>query len=215
MPRLTVHEFLRCKGERQLTQVFTLDPIQARACNAAGIDMVVTMRDRAAAIRAEAPEVFLVAAVDHHKAEQSNAQAIRQGQAGLATGADAVYCGVHNLKRVRAMADARIPVIGHVGLIPYRDTWTGGKRAVGKTADEAMEVYRRTRDYDDAGAIAVEMEVVPHQVAAEVTRAVDLIVISMGSGAGCDGQYLFAEDILGTHTGHYPRHAKKYRDLYS
>jgi len=215
MSRMTVHDFLRAKGRRQLTQTFTLDPREAAACNAAGIDVIVTMAGDARAIRAAAPDVFLVAAIDHAAAAESDAQAIRLAHEGLAGGADAAYCGTHNLDRIAALAAAAVPVIGHVGLVPYRDTWLGGKRAVGKTADEALDVYRRTRAYEDAGAIAVEMEVVPHQVAAAISSRVKLIGGSRGSGEGCDGQYLFVEDILGTHRRHYPRHAKRYRDLFA
>ena len=98
-------------------------------------------------------------------------------------------------------------------LVPYRSSWFGGFKAVGKTAEEALDVYQKTLAYQKAGAIAVEMEVVPHQVASEISKRVDILVISMGSGSGCDAQYLFATDILGTNTGHVPRHAKQYRDF--
>jgi 3-methyl-2-oxobutanoate hydroxymethyltransferase len=59
----------------------------------------------------------------------------------------------------------------------------------------------------------VEMEVVPQQIASEISRRVKIVVLSMGSGTGCDGQYLFVNDILGTNAGHVPRHAKVYRNL--
>lgn len=213
MARLTVHGFLAAKGVRQLTQTFTVKPEQAAAANAAGIDVLVTPQRFVPTIRPAAPDVFLVSAIDLNKPAESDAIAIRLGFEALNAGADAVYCGAHNLRRVEAMAAARIPVIGHVGLVPYRDGWLGGKRAVGKTADEAFGVYQRTVGYEQAGAIAVEMEVVPAEVAAEISRRTKMIVISMGSGAGCDGQYLFAEDLLGTNTGHVPRHAKRYRNL--
>jgi len=138
MPRLTVHDFLLAKGRRKLTQTFTMPSREAAACDAARIDVIV-------------------AAIDHNTAAESNAKAIRLAHEALAAGADAVYCGAYNLDRIAAMADARVPVIGHVGLVPYRDTWLGGKRAVGKTADEAVEVNRRTKTYEAAGAVAVEI----------------------------------------------------------
>ena len=67
--------------------------------------------------------------------------------------------------------------------------------------------------YQDAGAIAVEMELVPEKVATEISRRVEMTIISLGSGAGCDVQYLFACDILNITEGHIPRHAKTYVDL--
>jgi len=57
------------------------------------------------------------------------------------------------------------------------------------------------------------MEVVPDRVAAEISKRTSMLVLSMGGGAGCDCQYLFAEDILGMHDGHYPRHSKRYRNF--
>ena len=130
----------------------------------------------------------------------------------LNQGADAVYAGV-SLKSVEAMANEGIPVVGHVGYIPYKSTWAGGAKAVGKTAVSALRVYQRTLAYQEAGAIGIEMELVPHQIAAEISKRVKILVLSMGSGMGCDGQYLFATDILGINTGHIPRHAKVYGNL--
>ena len=132
----------------------------------------------------------------------------------MADGADAIYTGMSTAV-VAEMSRESIPVVGHVGYVPYRSSQFGGPRAVGKTAAEAINVYEHTRAYEDAGAIAVEMEIVPEAIAAEITKRVSLLVISMGSGSGCDAQYLFACDILGTNTGHMPRHAKKYADLHA
>ena len=72
-----------------------------------------------------------------------------------------------------------------------------------------------TLELEDAGVIGVELEVVPRKVAAEITKRTKIITMSMGSGSDCDAQYLFANDILGTHRGHYPRHSKVYRNLLS
>ena len=58
------------------------------------------------------------------------------------------------------------------------------------------------------------MECVPAKVAAEITKRTKMLVFSMGSGAGCDGQFIFAEDLLGSHKGHYPRHSITYGDMY-
>ncbi|MDA9020357.1 3-methyl-2-oxobutanoate hydroxymethyltransferase, partial [Flavimaricola sp.] len=117
-----------------------------------------------------------------------------------------------NFDIIEAMAKDGIPVIGHVGLIPQKARWTGF-RAVGKTAEEALKVLADVRRYEAAGAFAVEMEVVPETVANAISRATSLTVISMGSGGGCDVQYLFAVDILGETAGKVPRHARVYRDF--
>ena len=74
-------------------------------------------------------------------------------------------------------------------------------------------VYRQVKELEAAGAIGAELEVVPERVATEISRRTPLLMLSMGSGAGGDGQYLFAEDVLGYTRGHRPRHAKVYRDF--
>ncbi len=132
----------------------------------------------------------------------------------MEAGADAVYCAA-SFQTVERMAAESIPVIGHVGLIPHFCTWTGGFKAVGKTADQAMQVYERCKAYEAAGAFGVEIEVVPPEVTAEIAQKTSLFLVSMGGGAGGDCQYLFACDVLGTNTGHVPRHSKKYADLAS
>ncbi|MBT5521678.1 MAG: 3-methyl-2-oxobutanoate hydroxymethyltransferase, partial [Rhodospirillales bacterium] len=101
----------------------------------------------------------------------------------------------------------------HVGLVPPKATWTGGMRAVGRTFDQAISVYRETKAFEAAGAFAVEMEVVPARLAAEITSRTSLLTISLGSGAGCDVEYLFSADLLGENRGHIPRHAKTYRNF--
>ena len=99
--------------------------------------------------------------------------------------------------RFGACATKAFPVCGHVGLIPSQATWTGGFRAVGKTADTAMLVWSQVKALEEAGAFAAEIEVVPVDIASAISERTSLFMISMGAGAGCDAQYLFAEDVLG------------------
>jgi 3-methyl-2-oxobutanoate hydroxymethyltransferase len=127
-------------------------------------------------------------------------------------GADAVYCSA-SYATVKAMADEAIPVVGHVGLIPSRATWTGGFKAVGKTAASAMEIWDAVKRYEVAGAFGAEIEVVPVEVAKAISERTSLFMLSMGAGTGCDAQYLFADDILGQNRGHMPRHSKVYRNF--
>ncbi len=209
--KLTVADLRDLKGKRQLTEVFTMDSDEAAACDAAGIDMLVTVASHVKTIRAAAPSVFLTGGlVGPYGA--SEAKAIEAGYQIMADGGDAVYTNA-SVERVAQMAREWVPVFGHVGFVPYRSTWFGGNRAVGKTAEEAKRVYDDTRRYEDAGAVGVEMEVVPFQMASEIARRVSIMIISMGAGSGGDAQYLFAEDILGVNRGHVPRHAKVYRDF--
>jgi 3-methyl-2-oxobutanoate hydroxymethyltransferase len=212
MPKkLTIKDLFDLKGKRQLTEVHPANEEECRACEAAGIDMLI-VEHQVEMVRRGAPNTFLTVGAMTPEVACSDAGAIRVGIDRLTRGADAVYTG-QSLDRVRAMAREKIPVVGHVGLVPYRNSWYGGMRAVGKTAKEALSVYREVLAYQEAGAIAVEMEVVPEKIATEICKRVDILVISLGSGPGCDAQYLFACDILNITQGHIPRHAKTYVDL--
>ena len=137
---------------------------------------------------------------------------LRAAHAGIMTGGDAFYCA-GSLDTIAKLAAEGVPVVGHVGLIPARATWTGGFKAVGRTAAQALSVYEHVKALEAAGAVGAEIEVVPARVATEISKRTSLILLSMGAGSGCDAQYLFAEDVLGYTRGHKPRHAKVYRDF--
>ncbi len=212
MNKLTVKDLLELKRKRQFTEVYVSTPAEATACEEAGIDLIVTAEsNNVSAIREAAPNTFLTVGLIYGDYGNST-EGVHAGFRNMKHGADAIYTG-SGFKIIEAMANEGIPVIGHVGFIPYKASWFGGFKAVGKTAEEAVACYQRTLDYQNAGAIGVELEIVPSQVATEISKRVDILVLSMGSGPGCHGQYLFATDILGTNTGHVPRHAKVYRNL--
>ena len=168
MARLTVHGIRALKGKRQLTQVFTMKPEEAAAADTAGIDIVVTAGSTVPVIRRAAPGAFLVGVPSG--LEFSDESAIRSALGVMEQGADAIYSLTHSLARIAAMADQKVPVIGHVGYVPYHASWMGPPRAVGRTAAEALEVYRKTKALERVGAFGVEMELVPHRVASEIAR---------------------------------------------
>ncbi len=210
--KLTIKDIFDLKGVRQLTEVYVSNESEAAAAEAAGIDMLMNSGPLFDAIRKAAPNTFVSYGIPWD-ASASETELLRHAYTAMSRGADAVYAGGVNIKWVETLAKQNIGVHGHVGLIPYIATWTGGFKAVGKTADQALRLYQRTKDYENAGAIAIELECVPEKIAAEITKRTRLCVLSMGSGNQCDGQYLFSTDILGTNTGHVPRHAKVYRDF--
>jgi 3-methyl-2-oxobutanoate hydroxymethyltransferase len=209
----TVADLRALKGRRQLTMLryFSLD--EARAAEAAGIDIASVPPELLCdpEYRAAAPGVFSMTGRAHPEAGTPDDYLRFCGQM-LQAGADALYCS-GSLKTVEYLSREFIPVVGHVGLVPSRATWTGGFRAVGKTAESALALFRECRAYQDAGAFAVEIEVVPVEVATEISKRLQILLWSMGSGPGCDAQYLFAEDILGENRTRAPRHAKVYRDF--
>lgn len=214
MAKLTIHDLYEAKKQgRPLVQIDTSIPKEAAACVAAGVDIISVVKRSLQAVRDVAPDTFLVSCHGINvPTVVTPDECVAAGFEMMNMGADAIYTGM-SLKCVEAMANENIPTMGHIGYVPYRSTWYGGARAVGKKADEAIEVYRQAKRYQDAGAIAVEIEIVPTRVCEEIAKRLDIILTSMGSGSGGNIQYLFATDVLGTNTGHVPRHAKIYANL--
>jgi 3-methyl-2-oxobutanoate hydroxymethyltransferase len=139
-------------------------------------------------------------------------EALREAMQAMEAGAESIYCGM-SPQVVEVLAREGVPVIAHVGLVPPKATWVGGMRAVGRTSTQATEVFQASRAFEAAGAFALEMEVVPAKVAAEITKRVSILTISLGSGQQCDATYLFSADLLGENRGHFPRHARAYRNF--
>jgi 3-methyl-2-oxobutanoate hydroxymethyltransferase len=211
--RPTVADLRAMKGKKQLTMLRYFSLEEAEAAEQAGIDIAsvpseIVLHPR---YREVAPTVFSMTGRTHLEAGTPEDYLRWSGDA-INRGADAVYCS-GSLRTVEYLAREHIPVVGHVGLVPARATWTGGFRAVAKTAEGALKLLEEVRAYESAGAFAVEIEVVPAEVATEISRRVNILLWSMGAGAGCDAQYLFANDMLGYTEGHIPRHSKVYRDF--
>ncbi len=194
-----------------MLKVFTLE--EAAAAEAAGIDIVsippeLMLNPR---YREVAPSLFSMTGKTHLEAGTVD-DYLRFAGMAMSAGADAIYCS-GSLQTVAYLAREHIPVVGHVGLVPSRATWTGGFRAVGKTAEQALALLDEVRAYEAAGAFAVEIEVVPVEVASAISRQVGILLWSMGAGPGCDAQYMFANDLLGYTESRVPRHSRAYRDF--
>ncbi len=216
MPRKrpTVADVSANKGKYQYTMMRTENWEELAAAEAAGIDMVSVPPELLVQkqFRDVAPSLFAVPGLALYSAPPTTDEYMRWAFAMMNAGADAIYCAAA-FDTVERFAKDNIPVIGHVGLVPHFCTWTGGFKAVGKTAESAMQVLERCKRYEDVGAFGVEIEVVPAEVTAEIAKHTNLFLVSMGGGTGGDCQYLFGCDVLGTNAGHVPRHAKQYANL--
>ena len=219
---MTVYDYLQSKGKKQLSVLFVHNVDEAEAAEEAGIDMICTSHDapqygitttfeELKEIRKAAPNCFMQSGGAISVA--SEYEALKLSHKYINIGADCIYGGPWSYKWIKALREENIPINSHVGLIPSKTTWIGGYRAIGKTANEALGVLQHTLELQDAGVIGVELEVVPPKVAELITKKVEILTLSMGSGSGCDGQYLFGNDVLGYTKGHIPRHARIYRDF--
>jgi len=211
--RLTVAAIRAAKGKRQFVMVRVTSWDELEAAERAGVDMVSVPPEMMVdpRFRSVAPRLFAVPGMNFYDLDAGD-DFLRWAFRMVKASADAIYCSA-GLPTIRRLAEDNIPVIGHIGLIPSRATWTGGFKAVGKTAESAMAVYRSAKALEEAGAFGAEIEVVPADMATEIGKRTSLFLVSMGAGTGGDCQYLFAEDLLGENRGHIPRHARTYRNF--
>jgi 3-methyl-2-oxobutanoate hydroxymethyltransferase len=213
--KYTVFDLQQLKGKRCLTHIHVKSPEEAAAAEEAGVDLMSCSFDTPEAqarlphLVTAAPNSFLSAATPHGLA--SPEEAIRVAFRALEIGASSVYCSASPFI-IEAMARERLPVVGHLGMVPRHFTWTN-YRAIGRTVEEARELYRRTKELENAGAYAAELEVVPHNLARWLCSQTKMLLMSLGSGPGCDTQFLFSDDILGDYDERPPRHAKAYRNF--
>ncbi|PAY20552.1 3-methyl-2-oxobutanoate hydroxymethyltransferase [Rhodopirellula sp. SM50] len=213
----TIKHLQDLKGKAVLTETMPFTTSEAAAAEEAGIDTLKVKFDPgnpadAIAIRNAAPHTFMTFCIGLTKIATA-AEAVRAGYDAMELGADGIMCQ-WGPEFIRAVADAGIPVEAHAGLVPRLSTWTGGLRAVGKTIEEALWVFEQIQSFEEAGAWAVEVEVVPAELLAQISSRTRLVTSSIGAGSGGDIQFMFAEDILGNHAPPYPRHTKQYRNLF-
>jgi 3-methyl-2-oxobutanoate hydroxymethyltransferase len=213
--KYSVYDLRQLKGKQCLTHIHVKSPEEAAAAEAAGIDLLSCSFDSPAAqarlplIVAAAPNSFISGSTPHGL--PSHEAAIRIGFQALELGASSVYCSASPWI-IEAMAREGIPVVGHLGMVPRHATWTN-IRATGKTAAEARKLYEQMKQLENAGAYAAELELVPHQLASYLCKNTTLLLMSLGSGSGCDSQFLFSDDILGDYDERIPRHARAYRNF--
>ncbi|MBM3714366.1 MAG: 3-methyl-2-oxobutanoate hydroxymethyltransferase [Actinobacteria bacterium] len=217
-----------------LVMVTAYDFVSGRVAERAGADLVLVgdsgaqvvlgypdttsitldeMLTLAKAVRRAVRTPFLVCDLPFGSTELSDEQAIATSVRFVhEAGTDAVKiegATPARLSRLRAIVEAGIPVMGHVGLTPQTATALGGLRAQGRTADDAVRVARHALAVQDAGAFAIVIEAVPAAVVAEIRRALRVPVIGIGAG-DAEGQVLVQHDLLGITEGRSPVFVKRY-----
>lgn len=114
---------------------------------------------------------------------------------------------------VKALANAGVPVMGHLGLLPQHMHKLGGFRAVGKKSEEAEQILRDAHALEEAGAFAIVLESIPAELAKLVTQEISIPTIGIGAGPHCDGQVLVSYDAFGLFEEFVPRFVKRYAHL--
>jgi 3-methyl-2-oxobutanoate hydroxymethyltransferase len=170
----------------------------------------------AAAVRRGCRTPFVVGDLPFGSYEASDEQAIATAQRFIKeSGCDAVKLerGGTSVQRARAIVDAGIPVMGHVGLTPQTATALGGHKAQGRTAHDALTVARDAIALEQAGCFAIVFEAIPARVTEELMERLEVPVIGIGAGPATDGQVLVFHDLLGIYDGHVARFVKRYGEV--
>lgn len=197
---------------RRYAQVTASNEEESAAAESAGIEMAVCLSQSVPSVRAGSSRLFVTAAIDF-EGDVSVDELLGRALIALTDGADAVITA-RRLEVVERLASEDIPVMGHLGFVPKKSNLLGGVRAVGKTADEAVSLWEDFRRLEDAGAFAVECELIPANVMSEIHARTGMTTISLGSGSDADVLFLFTSDLTGDGDP-IPRHARAYADFNS
>jgi len=238
LARITAPELLKKKASgEKIAMVTAYDAAQARLVDAGGADMVlvgdslgmvvqgqpdtlsVTLRDMAYHGRCVAAGLtrahlsvdlpFMSYQVSVPQAMRSAGRLVREGKAQSVK----LEGGVRSAPAIRAIVEAGIPVVGHIGLTPQSVHAMGGFKVQGREAEAADRILADALAVQDAGAFCVVLEMVPAELATRVTATLAIPTIGIGAGAGCDGQVLVYNDLLGMDQRFKPRFVKRYADL--
>jgi len=178
----------------------------------------VTMDDmirHAQAVRRGTPNSWLIGDMPYMSYQPSDETAVRCAGRFMAEAAcDGIKLegGQEITPRVRAIVAAGIPVMGHLGLTPQSVSSLGGFRLQGKSAKQAKKIIDDARALEDAGAMAILLELVPDRVCQLITERASIPIISLGSGPHAHGQLLIFHDMFGLYPKFTPKMAKKYGD---
>jgi 3-methyl-2-oxobutanoate hydroxymethyltransferase len=237
MAKMTAPEVVDRKGGDKLRMVTAYDHPSARIADRAGADIILVgdsvanvvlgrsdtlsmtvdeMIHHTRAVAMAKPDALIVGDMPwlsyHTTTEETVRNAGRLVREGGAEGVK-LEGGRKRLPMVRAVLDAEIPVMGHLGLTPQSVHAMGGYRVQGKTAAMAHEMISDAVALSDAGVFAIVLEGVPDVLAEVITGEVSAPTIGIGAGRRCDGQVLVFHDVLGMHDGHMAKFVRKYADL--
>ncbi len=235
MNKVTVRDIVKLKGERKIVMVTAYDYPTSKIVDEAGVDIILVgdslamvvlgyptthgatmvdmVRHTEAVARAK-PKALIVGDMPFGSYEEGPSKALKSAIAFVKAGAEAVKLegGSEYADRVKALVNAGIPVMGHIGLTPQRYLKYGGYKPRGRRVEEARQLILDAEALQEAGAFSIVIEFTAAEIAGLITRRLQIPTICIGSGPDCDGQVLVIHDILGL-SEHTPPFAKKYVDL--
>lgn len=238
MARVTTTELKDKKlKQEKITMLTSYDYSLAGMVDAAGIDMIlvgdslgmvvlgyentlsVTMDDmihHTKTVARAAKRAMIVGDMPFLSYHISPQEAVRNaGRFIQEAGAQCVKLegGTERVDTVKAIVDAQIPVVGHIGLTPQSVNQLGGFRVQGKDLEGAKKLIEDAKAMEAAGCFSIVLECVPSQLAKRITEELTIPTIGIGAGPDCDGQVLVINDMLGMFQGHIPKFVKKFTNL--
>ncbi len=225
-------------GHDPLVMLTAYDAPSARLADEAGADMLlvgdsvamvvlgyddtlsVTVDDLAhhtAAVARTRPKALVVGDLPWMSYHVSEAETVQNAAKLIRAGAESVKLegGRKRLPMIECIIDAEIPVMGHLGLTPQSVHAMGGFKVQGREHEAALALVDDAKALAAAGCFAIVLEGIPTEVAALVTRAIDVPTIGIGAGPDCDGQVLVYHDVLGIEDRIHPKFVRRYADLKS
>ena len=238
MPNKTVLDLLRMKaGSQKITMITAYDYTMARLVDSASVDMVlvgdsvgmvfqghsdtlsVTLDDmiyhsrcvsrglKQAHLTVDLP--FMSYQISPAQALESAGRLVQEGRAQSVK----LEGGARSAPQIKAIVDAGIPVVGHVGLTPQSIHALGGYRVQGRGDEGRQKLIEDALAVQEAGAFMLVLEMVPVHLAAELQQLLHIPTIGIGAGADCDGQVLVCNDLLGFDSSFQPRFVKRFAEL--
>lgn len=167
-----------------------------------------------AAVKRSRSEILIVADMPWLSYHFTAVEAVKNAASLVKAGADAVKLegGKKRAEVIKAILDAEIPVMGHIGLTPQSVNVFGGFKVQGK-GEQGQVLLEDAKALEAAGCFAIVLECVPYELAKEITNEITIPTIGIGAGPYCDGQVLVFHDILGFLPGKKPKFVRSYENL--
>ncbi|MBU1090221.1 MAG: 3-methyl-2-oxobutanoate hydroxymethyltransferase [Candidatus Omnitrophica bacterium] len=237
MKKITVQDILAAKGRRKLTMLTAYDYPLASLVDRAGIDMILVgdsvanvvlgldsttqvgmaeMLHHSKAVTRAVKNALVVGDMPYESYQVQIEESVKNAERFIKeANCDAVKLEWFDkcLEVTEKIIQAKIPVIGHIGLTPQTADKLGGFKVQGKDAETAKRLMQQAQDLEKLGCFALVLECVPDKIAGMITKKLKIPTIGIGAGIDCDGQVLVTHDLLGLFERFTPKFVKKYKDI--
>jgi len=236
-PKLTIHDLaMKKKNGERLAMVAIGDYLSAKWAEKAGIDIIGVgdslgmtlyghentlpvsvdqMIAHSQAVHRGAPNTFKLVSMPYGSYKNKSLAVKNAVHMMKFSGADAVKLqgGNEIFDVIEAVADAGVPIMSHVGMLPHYVHKYGGFKTQGRTAEDAKEIINNAISIEKAGAVGLEIEAVPHEVGKMVDESISIFTFSIGAGSAGTCQLLNGYDLIGAFDSFQPRFAKRYGNM--